>query len=125
MSKTDEIIHFLDVEIEQSEKQIKDYNTMFDGIEVDNKTRIALVKSHIRFCEHIKKYIVGMIEWEISDEITQDDILEEPYIEEWTECDSCEQLSDCINNHAVYDITTKYDTVRHFMIGLDGCPKDD
>ena len=32
---------------------MEEYAECFDGVPVDNKTRIELCKSHIRFCERV------------------------------------------------------------------------
>lgn len=50
-----ELLHYLDHEIKQSKERMTEYGTMFDGVQVDNKTRIALLESHIRFCENIQR----------------------------------------------------------------------
>jgi len=44
-------------EIEMTREKIKAYAECFDGVIVDNKTRIELCKSHIRFCENAIKQL--------------------------------------------------------------------
>ena len=51
------IEHFLKSEIERSESRMNVYAECFDGVRVDNKTRIELCKSHIRFCENALKQL--------------------------------------------------------------------
>ena len=51
------IEHFLKSEIERSESRMNVYAECFDGVPVDNKTRIELCKSHIRFCENALKQL--------------------------------------------------------------------
>ena len=47
------IEHFLKSEIERSKLRMNAYAECFDGVPVDNETRIELCKSHIRFCERV------------------------------------------------------------------------
>ena len=44
-------------EIKITKNRIKEYAECFDGVPVDNKTRIELCKSHIRFCENALKQL--------------------------------------------------------------------
>ena len=44
-------------EIRITKNRIKEYAECFDGVPVDNKTRIELCKSHIRFCENALKQL--------------------------------------------------------------------
>ena len=43
--------------LRQETKTMDDYAECFDGVPVDNKTRIELCKSHIRFCENALKQL--------------------------------------------------------------------
>ena len=58
-NKTDEIlnteglIEWLNTEINITESRVSEYGECFDGIPVDNETRVELCKSHIRFCERV------------------------------------------------------------------------
>lgn len=52
-----EIIHFLDIEIEKSRERMLEYGECFDGVKVNDVTRKELLKSHIRFCKHIKNIL--------------------------------------------------------------------
>ncbi len=48
------------------------------------------------------------------------------FIEKFTECDVCEHLQECKENHLVWDITVRFDTTRHFIPDMfEGCPRKD
>ena len=49
----EEIEHFLEVEICQTEERLKEPCHMFDGVEVSAEQAQKLNKSHIRFCKGI------------------------------------------------------------------------
>lgn len=51
------IREWLLTEIRITKNRIKEYAECFDGVPVDNKTRIELCKSHIRFCENALKQL--------------------------------------------------------------------
>ena len=51
------IKEWLLTEIRITKNRIKEYAECFDGVPVDNKTRIELCKSHIRFCENALKQL--------------------------------------------------------------------
>ena len=51
------IREWLLTEIKITKNRIKEYAECFDGVTVDNKTRIELCKSHIRFCENAIKQL--------------------------------------------------------------------
>ena len=51
------IREWLLTEIRITRNRIKEYAECFDGVPVDNKTRIELCKSHIRFCENALKQL--------------------------------------------------------------------
>lgn len=53
----EEIKHFLEVEIEQTEERLKEPCYMFDGVEVSKEQAQELNKSHIRFCKGILRII--------------------------------------------------------------------
>ena len=59
--KIENAIHYLEMEIKISEKRMLEYGECFDGIEVKDKVRKELLKSHIRYCNHIKSILLG--EW--------------------------------------------------------------
>lgn len=62
-NKTDEIlnterlIEWINTEIRITESRISEYGECFDGVYVDNETRIELCKRHIRFCENALKQL--------------------------------------------------------------------
>ncbi len=51
------IKEWLLTEIRITRNRIEEYAECFDGVPVDNKTRIELCKSHIRFCESALKQL--------------------------------------------------------------------
>ena len=51
------IKEWLLTEIRITRNRIYEYAECFDGVPVDNKTRIELCKSHIRFCENALKQL--------------------------------------------------------------------
>ena len=51
------IREWLLTEIRITRNRIEEYAECFDGVPVDNKTRIELCKSHIRFCENAIKQL--------------------------------------------------------------------
>ena len=51
------IKEWLLTEIRITRNRIEEYAECFDGVPVDNKTRIELCKSHIRFCENALKQL--------------------------------------------------------------------
>ena len=51
------IKEWLLTEIRITRNHMEEYAECFDGVPVDNKTRIELCKSHIRFCERVIKQL--------------------------------------------------------------------
>ena len=51
------IKEWLLTEIRITRNHMEGYAECFDGVPVDNKTRIELCKSHIRFCENALKQL--------------------------------------------------------------------
>ena len=51
------IKEWLLTEIRITRNHMEEYAECFDGVPVDNKTRIELCKSHIRFCENALKQL--------------------------------------------------------------------
>lgn len=57
-SKTEELRHFFEVEIEQAKERMKEeYNPIFNGVEIGHEKQIELNEGHIRFCEQILKML--------------------------------------------------------------------
>lgn len=50
--KYEDIIEWLNREIEMAKISMDEYAECFDGVHVDNKKRKELLKGHIRFCEN-------------------------------------------------------------------------
>lgn len=48
---------------------------------------------------------------------------ERKYVEEDTECDKCEYLSECMGNGEYIDCTTMEDTGIHVMCSMENCRK--
>ena len=48
---------------------------------------------------------------------------ERKYVEEDTECNKCEYLSECIENGEYIDCTTMEDTGIHVMCSMENCRK--
>lgn len=46
-----------------------------------------------------------------------------PYKERATKCDKCSNLNACAKNGKLMETTLYLDTYRHYIPGLDGCPK--
>lgn len=57
LSEIDKIEQWLLKEIEITKGRIKKYAEFYDGVYVDNETRIKLCESHIRFCENALKQL--------------------------------------------------------------------
>ncbi len=57
LETVEEIEHFLEVEICQTEERLKEPCYMFDGVKVSSEQAKELNKNHIRFCEGILKII--------------------------------------------------------------------
>ena len=51
------IKEWLLTEIRITRNHMEEYAECFDGVPVDNKTRIELCKSHIRFCKRVIKQL--------------------------------------------------------------------
>lgn len=49
--------YFLETEKRISKERINEYAEFFDGVPVDNETRKELLKSHIRFCDRVLKFL--------------------------------------------------------------------
>lgn len=52
---------------------------------------------------------------------SHDEPIQEPYIEQSTECDSCHRLQECIDGNRVLNITVSMDKYNRYMPGLNGC----
>lgn len=50
---------------------------------------------------------------------------ERKYKEEFSRCDTCKNLKDCIEDGKLMEITTRNDKSRHFMKGIIFCCKRD
>lgn len=46
-----------------------------------------------------------------------------PYKEQSTNCDKCYRLHECFKENRLIETTMHGDTFRHYIFGLDGCPK--
>lgn len=54
---TERLIEWLNTEINITESRISEYGECFDGVWIDNETRIELCKRHISFCKKCIKQL--------------------------------------------------------------------
>lgn len=58
MEKYEEIKHFFEMEIKQTEERMKEeFNPTFNGLVVGHEFQIELNKGHIRFCKEVLRML--------------------------------------------------------------------